>query len=242
MAKPCSLSITRWGRRSRSTSPSGPPVQGPRFRIATGRVSKASDPSAQSRCRLLSLRDRPDLVTHQNSQTDRVSNVSGLNTRVAPRKRLRFDDDVARLIRKLGLAQGNGQAPPTRAPIPPLVEMLSTEDSIRRHIQAGYHREGRIKAVSSAAVPGTTIRGTSARPTASGSRPTPGTTIWASVSGGRLPREPLRLYVMGFRSDLSTRTLALSICFSPHLHTLSLLFTIGAYRREWLRSARISIA
>ena len=41
-------------------------------------------------------------------------------------------------------------------------------------------------AVSSAAVPGATFQSTSARPTASGTPPTTGTSIWASGSPGRL--------------------------------------------------------
>ena len=51
-------------------------------------------------------------------------------------------------------------------------------------------------AASFAAVPGTTIHGSSARPTAAGSPPTTGTT-WASVSGGRLPLKSLPLYLLG---------------------------------------------
>jgi len=47
--------------RSRSTSPSGPPVHVPRFRIATGEASEASEPSAQRRCRCVSLRNRQHL-------------------------------------------------------------------------------------------------------------------------------------------------------------------------------------
>ena len=46
--------------------------------------------------------------------------------------------------------------------------------------------------VSFAAVPGTTIHRTSAPPTATGTPPTTGTTISASVSGVRFPPEPMR--------------------------------------------------
>src|SRR5215471_3462046 len=46
------------GQTQLPTSPSGPPVHGPRLRIATGRDSKASDPSPQSTCKCVSLRDR----------------------------------------------------------------------------------------------------------------------------------------------------------------------------------------
>src|SRR5215471_13182001 len=42
----CSLSRTRYGRRNRLSSPSGPPCHGPKLRIATGKVSKASEPSS----------------------------------------------------------------------------------------------------------------------------------------------------------------------------------------------------
>jgi hypothetical protein len=46
--------------------------------------------------------------------------------------------------------------------------------------------------VSSAAVPGSTIPSSSARPSATGSIPSSGTTIWASGSGGRLRLESWR--------------------------------------------------
>jgi hypothetical protein len=52
-------------------------------------------------------------------------------------------------------------------------------------------------AVSFAAVPGTSIRGSSARPTASGTPPTPGTTSSVSGWGGRLRLESLPLYLLG---------------------------------------------
>ena len=52
-------------------------------------------------------------------------------------------------------------------------------------------------AVSSAAVPGSTIHGTSARPSATGAPPSSGATILASGSGGRLPLESLPLYLLG---------------------------------------------
>ena len=51
--------------------------------------------------------------------------------------------------------------------------------------------------VSFAAVPGTTIHRTSAPPTATGSPPTSGATISASVSGGRLHLKSLPLYLLG---------------------------------------------
>ena len=49
-------------------------------------------------------------------------------------------------------------------------------------------------AVSSVAVPGTALRSSSARPTATGSTPATGTTALASVSGGRLPLEASHRY------------------------------------------------
>ena len=49
-----------------------------------------------------------------------------------------------------------------------------------------------LVAASFAAVPGTTIHKTSARPTATGTPPTTGTTTLASASGARLSPEPMR--------------------------------------------------
>jgi hypothetical protein len=49
-----------------------------------------------------------------------------------------------------------------------------------------------LVAVSSAAVPGTTLHRTSARPTATGTPPTTGTTIWVSGLGARFLPEPAR--------------------------------------------------
>ncbi len=54
-------------------------------------------------------------------------------------------------------------------------------------------------AVSSAVVPGSTIREASARPSATGTPPTTGSTASASVSGGRLPPSSLPLYPEGPR-------------------------------------------
>jgi len=60
-------------------------------------------------------------------------------------------------------------------------------------IRAQPLKPGRpLVAVSSAAVPGTTIHRTSARPTATGTPPTTGTTTTASVSGARFQPEPGR--------------------------------------------------
>ena len=50
------------------------------------------------------------------------------------------------------------------------------------------------------AVPGTTIHRTSARPTATGTPPTTGTTTWASGSGARLSPEPARSRARGART------------------------------------------
>src|SRR5262249_27843452 len=56
--KYCSLSVTRWGSRRLSITPASRPVQGPRLRTATGRDSKASEPSAQRMWRCVSVRER----------------------------------------------------------------------------------------------------------------------------------------------------------------------------------------
>ena len=73
------------------------------------------------------------------------------------------------------------------------------EDCYPRQLQWGAARTARrgqqvaiAVAVSSAAVPGTSVLSTSARPPASGTPPTSGATTWASGSGGRLPLEPVR--------------------------------------------------
>src|ERR1700751_4487390 len=51
--------------------------------------------------------------------------------------------------------------------------------------------------MSSAAVPGATIHGSSVRPPTAGSPPAAGTAAWASGWGGRLSLESLALYLWG---------------------------------------------
>ena len=72
---------------------------------------------------------------------------------------------------------------------------LAPRDLPGRPVRSGQSplKPGRpLVAVSSAAVPGTTIHRTSARPTATGTPPTTGTTISASGSGVRFSPEPAR--------------------------------------------------
>ena len=61
----------------------------------------------------------------------------------------------------------------------------------------GVDQQMIVVAVSFAAVPGTSIHGSSARPAATGTLPATGTATSGSVSGGRLHLESLPLYLLG---------------------------------------------
>jgi hypothetical protein len=66
---------------------------------------------------------------------------------------------------------------------------VGTMTTLERPRMARLGHPAAVVTVSFAAVPGTSIRGSSARPSASGTPPTAGTTSLGSVSGGRFPLE-----------------------------------------------------
>ena len=89
---------------------------------------------------------------------------------------------------------GSGSRTPGMTTIAERPEMVALGQKVEKQV-----------AVSFVAALGTTIQSSSARPTASGSPPTIGTTTWASGSVGRLLLESLLLYLLGSRGEAPGR-------------------------------------